>query len=326
MSVKERVLAVLDGHAGVHVSGEEIAARLDVTRSAVWKAIKALQAEGYPIEGITNKGYSLSPDADILSARSISDQLNGSCAGLRVERFKTLPSTNLTAKELAANGEAEGKVIVAEGQTAGRGRQGRPFYSPHGTGLYMSLLLRPDLSASDSALLTTAAAVAVCKAIEHLSGEETQIKWVNDVYMRGKKICGILTEASVSLESGLLEYAVLGVGINVARPLEGFPEELAGTASSIFPDGASPGGFRNRLAAEILNRFMAEYSRLTDRAFLPHYRERLFLLGRQVTVLQGNAAPRSAVALDINDDCHLKVQYDDGTVDVLPSGEIRVTL
>lgn len=187
MTVKEHILALLDSRKGEYLSGEDIAGQLSVTRSAVWKAIKSLQTEGYSIQAVTNKGYSLSAQTDILSAAAVSRYLDARGQKLSLEVFKSVVSTNEMVKTLASGGEAEGKVILAEEQTAGRGRKGRPFFSPSGTGIYMSILLRPKLSAADATLLTTSAAVAVALAIESVSGLSTQIKWVNDVFMNGKR-------------------------------------------------------------------------------------------------------------------------------------------
>ncbi|ULO04916.1 biotin--[acetyl-CoA-carboxylase] ligase [Paenibacillus sp. 19GGS1-52] len=321
MTVKEHILTLLDGNKGGYISGEEIAGRLSVTRSAVWKAIKSLQMDGYSIQAVTNKGYSLSPHTDILSAGAISKYLDTQGQKLRVEVFKTIPSTNEAIKTLASNGEAEGKVILSEEQTAGRGRKGRKFFSPRGTGIYMSILLRPKLSALESILLTTSAAVAVALAIESVSGKDTQIKWVNDVFMDGKKVCGILTEASMSLENGWLDYAVLGIGINVSLPTGGFPNDLTGIATSVFSEGNPHGDLRNRLVAEVLNHFMGYYEHLTDRMFLSEYRQRIMLLGKPITVMKDNKQ-REATAIDIDNDCRLKVRYENGDEEYLSSGEV----
>ncbi|WP_039833553.1 biotin--[acetyl-CoA-carboxylase] ligase [Paenibacillus sonchi] len=325
MTVKEHILTLLDGNKGGYISGEEIAGRLSVTRSAVWKAIKSLQMDGYSIQAVTNKGYSLSPHTDILSAGSISKYLDTQGQKLRVEVFKTISSTNEAVKALASNGEAEGKVILSEEQTAGRGRKGRKFFSPPGTGIYMSILLRPKLSAVESILLTTSAAVAVALAIESVSGKDTQIKWVNDVFMDGKKVCGILTEASMSLENGWLDYAVLGIGINVSLPTGGFPNDLTGIATSVFSEGNHHGDLRNRLVAEVLNHFMGYYEYLADRMFLSEYRERIMLLGKPVTVMKDNKQCE-ATAIDIDNDCRLKVRYKNGDEEYLSSGEVSIKI
>lgn len=325
MTVKEHILSLLDGNKGEYISGEEIAAQLSVTRSAVWKAIKSLQTEGYSIQAVTNKGYSLSPHTDILSANAISKYLDTQGQKLRIEVVKTISSTNEAVKTLASNGEAEGKVILAEEQTGGRGRKGREFFSPPGTGIYMSILLRPKLSAAESALLTTSAAVAVALSLESISGKDTQIKWVNDVFMDGKKVCGILTEASMSLENGWLDYAVLGIGINVALPSDGFPNDLTEIATSVFSESNDYGDLRNRLVAEVLNNFMGFYEHLTDRLFLSEYRKRIISLGKPVTVIKDNKQ-RKATAIDINDDCHLKVRYENGVEEYLSSGEVSIKI
>lgn len=325
MTVKEHILALLDSNKGEYFSGEDIAGRLSVTRSAVWKAIKALQSDGYSIQAVTNKGYSLSPQTDILSAAAVAKYLDARGQTLRLEVFKSVASTNELVKALASGGEAEGKVILSEEQTAGRGRKGRPFFSPAGTGIYMSILLRPRLSAADATLLTTSAAVAVALAIESVSGQSTQIKWVNDVFMNGKKVCGILTEASLSLESEWLDYAVLGIGINVALPAAGFPAGLSEIATSVYKEDKPPGDLRNRLAAEVLNRFLGYYEQLKERLFLPEYRQRMMSLGKTVMVIKENQQ-QQATAVDIDNDCRLKVLYPNGDEEYLSSGEVRILL
>lgn len=244
---------------------------------------------------------------------------------LRLEVFKSVASTNELVKALASGGESEGKVILSEEQTAGRGRKGRPFFSPAGTGIYMSILLRPRLSAADATLLTTSAAVAVALAIESVSDLSTQIKWVNDVFMNGKKVCGILTEASLSLESEWLDYAVLGIGINVTLPSGGFPAELSEVATSIYQAGNPEGDLRNRLTAEVLNRFMAYYEQLKERLFLPDYRQRMMSLGETIMVVKEHQE-QPATAVDIDNDCRLKVRYPNGEEEYLSSGEVRILL
>ncbi|WP_340023541.1 biotin--[acetyl-CoA-carboxylase] ligase [Paenibacillus sp. FSL K6-1096] len=325
MTVKEHILALLDSRKGEYLSGEDIAGQLSVTRSAVWKAIKSLQTEGYSIQAVTNKGYSLSAQTDILSAAAVSRYLDARGQKLSLEVFKSVVSTNEMVKTLASGGEAEGKVILAEEQTAGRGRKGRPFFSPSGTGIYMSILLRPKLSAADATLLTTSAAVAVALAIESVSGLSTQIKWVNDVFMNGKKVCGILTEASLSLENEWLDYAVLGIGINVALPSGGFPGGLSEIATSVYEQDKPPADLRNRLAAEVLNRFLGYYEQLKNRLFLPDYRQRMMSLGQTVMVIKENQQ-QQATAIDIDNDCRLKVRYANGEEEYLSSGEVHIRL
>lgn len=191
MELKHKVLSYLENNKGNSVSGGKLAEKLGVTRSAVWKAIKSLQDEGYSITAVTNKGYCLSEQNDILSAESIKPYLNKKNKNIDIKVFKTIDSTNTYAKTLAQNGAPQGTVVISEEQTAGRGRMGRSFYSPASTGIYMSIVLRPKLSLEDSLLITTSVAVAVSNAIEKIAYIDTKIKWVNDIYFGDKKLCGI---------------------------------------------------------------------------------------------------------------------------------------
>lgn len=242
-------------------------------------------------------------------------------AGLSLHVYDTLPSTNTLAKELGEAGAAEGTVVIASHQTAGKGTRGRSFYSPDATGLYMSVLLRPTMHAKDALLITTAAAVAVCRAVERLSAKQPLIKWVNDVYCDGKKVCGILTESSLKTGSAMLDYAVLGVGVNVSPPTSGFPKDIEQIAGTVFdtPTDVSP------LAALILDEFFSLYTALGERRFVREYRERSCLLGREITVCNGGDTAKT-VALDIDDDCRLVVRYENGEVVSLSSGDVSVRL
>ena len=323
MSVKEQVLACLNQQRGSSVSGQELARRLGVTRAAVWKAITALRQEGWPIDSATNRGYRLAGEADVLDAAAVSARLT---VPLRVEVLSTTPSTNGALR--ARGGEPEGLVLVAAAQTEGRGRMGRAFYSPEGTGLYLSVLLHPVLETHQTPLLTAAAAVAAAEAAESLCGRPVQIKWVNDLLLDGKKVCGILTEASMDLEGGGLEYAVLGVGFDVCAPAGGWPPELQAVAGSLLPDAAPPPGARAALAAAFLNRFWPLYQALPSCDFLPDYRARQAALGRTVEVRRPGSVPRQAVALEVDDNCRLVVRYLDGSRETaaLNSGELRINL
>lgn len=325
MSLKEKVLLLLKKREGEFLSGQEVALQLEVTRAGVWKAIKALQEEGYPIEAVTNRGYALQSMPDILSAVGIEQELSEDSKQLYIQVEKVLDSTNTRLKQMVTEGETRDMVLLAEEQTGGRGRFGRVFFSPQGTGLYMSFLLHPQLHYSEGELLTTAAAVAVAKALEKISGEEAQIKWVNDIWVGGRKVSGILTEASTSLESGQLEYAIIGIGINVKEPVDGFPEELKDIARSVFPNTIKKENLRNQLAGEIINQFMAYYKEIRKKEFFKEYKERSFVIGKEISVLRAGTK-RKARALAIDDHCHLKVQYEDGAIEDLSSGEISIRL
>ncbi|MEN6563990.1 MAG: biotin--[acetyl-CoA-carboxylase] ligase, partial [Christensenella sp.] len=249
--------------------------------------------------------------------------LTGDAQTLTLHVYDTVTSTNLVLRELAGKGAPEGTVVVAARQTGGRGRMGRSFYSPENTGVYVSLLLKPKIVPEDATLITTTAAVAVCEAVELLSDRKAQIKWVNDVFVDGKKICGILTEGSFDMESGMFEYAVLGTGINVYTPLGGFPEEIRQVAGSVFtapvPDA------KNRMIAAYLNAFLALYRNLGGKETIAEYRRRSFVLGKMVTVL---AVDRQtpARALDVDEKCRLVVEYEEGRRETLSSGEISIKL
>lgn len=323
MGTKEEILTLFESHRGSYLSGEEIAEKLFVSRTAVWKAVKILRNEGYHIEAVRNKGYCLSAESDILSLQGIQKYLKPICSDLKIEVYPTITSTNIVAREKAASGMPGGYVVLANTQTQGRGRRDRSFFSPCGTGIYMSVLFRPDqYSMQDATGLTTMAAVAVCEAIEAVSDEQAQIKWVNDVYVAGKKVCGILTEASCGLEDGCLEYAVVGIGINVTPPSDNFPTELKNIAGTIFGRPQADG--KNRLAAEVLNRYMAYYLS-GDLDYVQHYRRRSLAIGKEISVISSKGEEK-AVALAIDDACRLVVRYQNGITETLSSGEISVKI
>lgn len=323
ITVKQKVLSILEEQKGESISGTSLANNLSVSRNAVWKAIKSLQGEGYDITAVTNKGYCLSSGNDILSEHSIKPYLNDNTMKLRIEVHKSVGSTNTLLKELAINNEAEGKIIIAEEQTEGRGRFGRSFYSPSKTGIYMSILLRPKMTAEESLFITTSAAVAVAKAIEKIAGCQAKIKWVNDIYCDGKKVCGILTEAAIDFESGGLEYAVLGIGINILKPENDFPVDLKAIATSILKKETYLPNTKSQLIAEILNNFFQYYYNSSNKEVLEEYRNRSFLLGKEIMVMSGGKEER-ALAKDIDDKGQMVVEFPDGTVKALNSGEVSI--
>lgn len=261
---------------------------------------------------------------DILSPQGIQKYLNPACAGVEITVMPVVTSTLSLVREKAAEGMPEGYVVIANEQTAGCGRRGRSFSSPAGTGIYMSLLLRPTRFSSEQAIrITTIAAVAVCEAIETVTDEKAEIKWVNDIFVKGKKVCGILTEASFGTETGILEYAVLGVGINVYRPREGFGEALEQIAGAVFE--APREDAKNHLTAAFLNSFMNYYAALDRMDYADEYRKRSLAIGRRVNVISGEQK-KKALVLGIDDACQLLVRYEDGTEETLSSGEISIRL
>ncbi len=321
MELKQQVLKILEENRGVSMNGAKIADQLFVTRSAVWKAIKSLQKDGYVIHAVTNRGYCLISDNDIVSAESIRPYLRERAADFTLEVRESVTSTNTLAKELAGQGAGEGTVIIAREQTEGRGRMGRTFYSPSATGIYFSMILRPKLTIEDSLLITTAAAVAVVQAIERVTGVDARIKWVNDIFVNDKKVCGILTEASLNFENGGLEYAVVGIGLNVATAE--FPDEIRSVAGAILSDKPGDAPITSLLVAEVLNNISSMMDSLTSKKYLEEYKEHSFLLGKDILVLKGNDKIK-ARAVDIDDRARLVVEYEDNTLEALTSGEVSV--
>lgn len=239
--------------------------------------------------------------------------------GVTVRVVDECPSTNSVLKSQAGH-LPDRYVLIARRQTAGRGRMGRSFYSPEGTGLYMSVLLRPDLAISDLPLLTPAAAVAVCGAVEELAGVRAWIKWVNDIYVDGRKVCGILTESSLDA-SGRIDFAVIGIGVNISPPPGGFPQNIAGTAGSVLP-GPRPGA-PQKLAAGILRRLFDLLPGISTLDFTPEYRSRSMLSGRDIWVVRGDGRCQAHVD-GVDERCALLVSYPDGSREALSSGEVTV--
>lgn len=251
---------------------------------------------------------------DQLSAEVIRALLPAAYRSSDINVFSAVDSTNLVAKALAREGATHGTLVVSDEQTAGRGRMGRSFYSPRGSGLYMSIVLRPG--SCDIQLLTVCAAVAVSAAIEKLTGLSPGIKWVNDLYYQGRKICGILAEAVTGTDSGKIESIVLGIGVNCSTAV--FPEELRKKAGSLGRPVS-----RNALAAEILHTLLDMAEAPEDRRMIEEYRRRSILTGRSVTY-EKNGVEIEATALNVNDNGSLLVRRQDGMIESLSYGEVSV--
>jgi len=321
MSTKIKVLELLEKNRGKSLSGEEIASQLNISRNSVWKAVKSLEQDGYEIQAATNRGYALSSESNILSVQGLLPYLFNESYAEKINVYKSLESTNTTAKEMAIKGCGHGAIVIADHQTAGKGRFGRSFYSPAKSGLYMSIVLRPNiLKLPDITLITSATAVVVCRAVESVTGQNPGIKWVNDILLNEKKICGILTEAVTDIESGGVEWVVVGIGININTT--DFPDELSNTATSLLA-GQTAGAVRNRLAAEIINTFLSEDTWVSNKKIYEEYKSRLTMLGNRITVKSRNET-FEATALDIDESCRLIVQKTDGGRLALSSGEVSV--
>ncbi len=321
MSLKINVLKLLEQNKEEFISGADMADKFNVSRAAVNKAVNSLREEGHLIESVTNKGYRLLKESDVLSAEGILPYLRDDYRG-NIYVYDTVESTNKTAKEIAMEGNKDGSVIVANCQTKGRGRQNRSFYSPKDTGVYMSYILRPQEDANIYNVVTVAACIAVCRAIYKLTGIECGIKWVNDIFLNGKKICGILTEGSFDLENGRINLVIIGIGINVST--KDFTEDLEAVAGSICnsKDGFVP---RNRLVAEVLNELqsLTAPESLKEKKFIQEYREMSIVVGRDVEILVGENRKKAHV-IDIDDNGGLVVRCEDGKVESLNYGEISL--
>jgi len=324
MSTKNHVLKMLENNRGQHISGAHMAEELGISRNAIWKTVKRLEKEGHKIKATKNRGYCLLDDSDILSVVGMLPFLSDKQASKKIHIHASLESTNNTAKQLAISGAAHGTVVMAECQTAGKGRYGRSFFSPPGQGIYMSFVLRPTGRrwADAPTLLTIYAAVSVCRAIEELTKKEPKIKWVNDIFLDGKKICGILTEAVTDFESGSVHWAVVGIGINFKPAKTGLPEELKKIVGSVFEeDKASL--TRNELAANIINHMIDFEAHIGKKETLNEYKKRLMMLGEKITVV-GPKETYEAIARDIDDAGRLIVEKENGEIVPLFSGEIKI--
>lgn len=317
MSTKEEVLAILEQERDEKISGQKIAEELGISRTAVWKAINTLKTDGYLISSTTNAGYKLINPSDSLNTAAIKPLLNRK---LTIKTYQTIDSTNAEAKRRLNDNPDEDILILAESQEKGRGRLGRSFYSPSRNGIYMSLTLHNLDPQNDATLVTTAAAVAVCQAIEELTDLKPQIKWVNDIFIGGKKVCGILTEGILSMETQTIQSIILGIGLNVLEDKD-LPAELQSIVGSLFKD-KSPMS-RNDLAASIINHFFNIYETMETREYLDYYRERCFVLGRTVSFVK-NRETYTGLATGIDDTGALEIQLTDNTITKISYGEISI--
>lgn len=253
---------------------------------------------------------------DIITKQGIEKILDNN---ILVEVSESVGSTNALLKQRAKKGASAPYLLVASHQTQGRGRMGRTFFSPDNSGIYMSLLLKPKLPPDKLTLITSAAAVAVCNAIHKLTGRKAEIKWVNDIFVDGKKVCGILTESVFPSQSSEDIYTVLGIGLNVYPPENGFPDEIKDSAGYITEKVYT--GFKDNLIATIINNFF----NIWQIDFISKYKELCFILGKNIRVISPTVI-KNALAVDIDDMCRLLVRYDDGTEEWLSSGEISIKI
>lgn len=324
---RQEVLTLLRREEGF-LSGEELSRRLGQSRAAVWKAVKALRQEGYEIEARTGLGYRLAAAPDILTEAEIRSFLGETRrVGKELRCFDELDSTNNYLKSLAQADAIDGLAVTADSQTAGRGRMDRSFQSPKGSGIYLSVLLRPSLPPDRLPPVTALAGVSVCAAVERVCGVRPGLKWPNDPVLKGKKLCGILTEASLEAETGRIQSMVLGIGVNVAQKPEDFSPEVREVAISLL-QALGKRVSRPQLAAALLEELDRAYAALLAgdlSEYLAAYRKDCVNLGKSVQLIPfGGGERETAEAVGIDDGFNLVVRGADGAERTVRSGEVSV--
>ena len=314
MDTKVQVLKILNENQGCFVSGERMASEIGVSRMAISKAVSSLLEQGHNIEAVKHKGYRLDSKNDVFSEESLRAALKDS--GITGYYLDETTSTNIDAKRLSSEGVKPPFLVCTSKQNGGRGRLGRRFESPRG-GVYFSLVLSGDKIASPS-LVTISAAWAISDVMERLTGVETSIKWVNDVYIKDKKAVGILTEGIVNMEEGGLSQVVIGCGVNLKSKREDFSPELQDIVTSFYPSGESS---VNRV--DVVAQCAKAIIKAQEIDFLEEYRKKCFVIGKDIYVVRMNEK-KPAKALKIDKDGHLVVRYNDGSVESLSSGEVSI--
>jgi len=331
MSTKLTLLEVLNQNTNTYLSGQQLADQLGVSRNAVWKAMKKLQEQGFIIETKAGTGYRLMEQSDIITKDFLEENLTVPC---RIQIHDVLDSTNRAARELDVSDVADKPtLIIANEQTKGRGRLGRSFFSPPSSGLYMTLAFQPDFGLNKAMLITTFAAVAVCRALEEVTGTHPKIKWVNDIYLGGKKVCGIMTEAQSNFETGSIDKIILGIGVNCFEAA--LPEDLEDIATHIT--NPKKDFTRAQLAAAIVNQFYACLAEPDSDRLIREYKNRSFILGEQIIIYntitgqspdQNTSGGIRARAIDIDANGGLVVEYMEGRrmreMETITTGEVSV--
>ena len=319
--MKTEILKMLREADG-YLSGQQLCEHLGVSRTAVWKIIGQLKAEGYRIEAVRNKGYRLLEGADVITKAELSSCLGTAWAGTELAYYESTDSTNNRARQLAEEGAPHGTLVVADSQTSGKGRRGRHWEAPSGTGVWMTLVLRPQIEPQRASMMTGVAALAVAEGIRQVTGLEAKIKWPNDIVCGGKKVCGILTE--MSTEADWIRYAIIGIGINVN--IDQFSQELEHVATSLKRELG-----RSVKRSTVIGAVMAAFEKYYD-IFLKTgdlselsgtYNALSANLGRPVTVLDP-AGEYGGTALGIDSQGALLVQCSEGEVRSVISGEVSV--
>lgn len=319
--MKEVILNYLKENENKFISGEEISSKLNITRASVWKYINSLKKDGYQIESVSRKGYKLIGSPDILTYEEIREYLKTNRIGRKIIYKKSIDSTNLECKRIA-DVESEGTAVVGEEQLKGRGRLGRTWTSPLYKGIFVSIILKPDIDMEEAPKITSIGAAAVFLAFKGIE-IECQVKWPNDIVINGKKVCGILTE--MSGEINRINYIVIGIGINVNLSTDDIPEDLKDKATSLLIE---KGRIIDRrvLLSGVLNNFeilydeflRGDYSRTVSIC-----RDNSSLIGKEVKIIK-NGKEAIGKAIDVNKDGALIIEYKNGEKDKIISGEVSV--
>lgn len=324
VQTRECLMRDLKAAAGAWISGRLLGERLSVSRSAVWKQVCALKEEGYVIESSPRRGYRLRDLSDRLLIREIRDGLATRVLGRREARYeRRTDSTNRIARELAVKGAPEGTLVVAEEQTRGRGRMDRSWFSPPLQGIYASLMLRPAIPPHEAPRMTLLSSVAVAEALLEQTSLDVRIKWPNDILVKGRKIAGILTEISTGMDA--VEYMVVGLGVNVNIPAEGFPDEIRRQATSILVETGAPFP-RAALLRACLEAYEKYYDIFRTGGFCPvmrRWKTLTDMMGRRIMV---RTAGRQHVGevLDFDPEGFLILRNDRGEAVRIFSGDVTL--
>lgn len=319
--LKAEILKMLR-ESDAYVSGQQICEKLGVTRTAVWKVINQLKEEGYQVEAVRNRGYHIIDSPDVITAEELASQIDTEWAGQQVFCYERIDSTNIRAKQLGEEGALHGTIVVADSQSAGKGRRGRGWESPQGCSIYMSILLRPEFPPAKAPMLTLVMALSVAKGLEEATGLKAQIKWPNDIVLNKKKLVGILTEMSAEID--YINHVVIGVGINVNTAT--FPKELGGKATSLRKEMGCPVK-RSPIIAAVMRQFEKYYTLFSETQdfgeMQEEYNSLLVNKGNEVRIL-GTKEEYTAYALGVDKEGALLVRRADGSAEAIYAGEVSV--
>lgn len=322
--MKKEILEALKQNKGKFISGEDLSIKIGVTRTAIWKHIKQLKEDGYDIDSVSRKGYRLIQEPDTLEPNELQIDIKTQLIGSNLIYYPSIDSTNNEAKKEAAAGASEGTVIIADEQTGGRGRLGRHWVSPKGTGIWMSIILKPVLEPAEAAKITQLTAASVATALRNVTGCEAGIKWPNDIIINKRKVCGILTEMSAELNS--VNHIIVGIGINVNGDSEEFPEEVRAIATSV-KESVGRKIYRKEIVLEILRIFEELYLDFIQRKSIDKSveicRKYSVTLGNQVKIISKDKIVY-AQALDLTEDGELLIKDETGKIEKIISGEVSV--